>query len=368
MMIALLASAVFAFLPVPPKKTPPPCHTLTAHQLSEAMTLSEPCYAVSGSVTVSGSITVEPGVHLVFGQGTTLYMENGGSLTAVGTAEKPIVFEGKDHTPGFWEGLNFQTNSSKNQLSYVMVADAGTKGGDSAAVVVSIGARLGIDHTTVRNAEGVGLTVLQRGILGKFEQNRFEATGTPLRVKAADLAMIDPATTFANNKKNYVLVYFNECEVEDETTWRALAVPYHFGCSARIGSHVTVEPGAKFEFEENVGLDVTQNGSLTAEGTAEKPIVFTGADQTPGYWSGIYFESKSAKNVIRNASITYAGQSSQITGGVCVGVRANANVSASEIAYSADAGIRLLQNATINQDAETSNRLHDNKANVKRED
>lgn len=26
------------------------------------------------------------------------------------------------------------------------------------------------------------------------------------------------------------------------------------------------------------------------------------------------------------------------------------------------------QNATINQDAETSNRLHDNKANVKRED
>jgi hypothetical protein len=42
-------------------------------------------------------------------------------------------------------------------------------------------------------------------------------------------------------------------------------------------------------------------------------------------------------------------------------VGATANVSASENAFSADAGIRLLQNATINQDAETSNRLHDNK-------
>ena len=367
MFVAMLVSGFLALSPAPPKKTPPPCHTLTEAQLKEATTLSEPCYAVNGYITVSGALTVEPGVHIVFGPGSTFSFQDDGTLTAIGTLEKPIVFEGKDHTAGFWDGLDIHSNSSKNQLSYVTVADAGTKGEDSGAVRVSIAARLAIDHTTVRNAEGTGLNVLQRGILSRFEQNHFEATGTPLRVKASDLAMIDPATTFSNNKKNYVLVYFNECDVNDDQTWRALSVPYHFGCSAVIKSHVTVEAGAQLEFEANMGLEITQDGSLTAAGNTEKPILFTGTDQTPGYWTGLYFESNSSKNIVRNATITYAGQPSQISAGVCVGVRASATVAHSEIAHSADAGIRVLQDGILNPDAETANHLHDNKENIKRE-
>jgi hypothetical protein len=367
MFSAILLSGLLATLPAQPKKTPPPCHTLTENQLKEDMTLTENCYAVSGFVTIGGHITVNPGVHVVVGSESTLSFENDGTLTAIGTADKPIVFEGKDHTAGVWRGLNFQSNSSKNQLSYVTVEDAGEAAEDSGAVVVSISARLAMDHTTVRNATGNGLNVLQRGILARFEANHFEATGTPIRVKAADLAMIDPATTFTNNKKNHVLVYFNECVVSDDATWRALPVPYHFACSAELKSHVDIEAGARLEFDSNMGIDVTQDGSLSAEGTVEKPVIFTGADETPGFWSGIYFESKSAKNVVSNATINYAGQESSISGGVCIGVGAAAKVTASEIAHNAVAGIRVLQNGTLNADAETSNRFHDNKVNIQRE-
>ncbi|MFT4112735.1 hypothetical protein [Silvibacterium sp.] len=367
MFSAILLSGLLAATPAQAKKTPPSCHALTEHQLKDDITLSEPCYAVSGFVTIGGHITVEPGVHIVVGSGSTLSFENDGTLTAIGTADKPIVIEGKDHTPGFWRGLHFQTNSSKNQLSYVTVEDVGEAGADSGAVMVGVAARLAMDHTTVRNAEGFGLNVDQRGILAKFEANHFENTGTPLRVKAADLAMIDPATTFANNKKNYVLVYFNECVVSDDATWRALAVPYHFACSPEIKSHLTIEPGAKLEFESNVGIDVTQDGSLSAEGTPDKPIVFTGADETPGFWTGLYFESNSAKNVVSHATIQYAGQDSSISGGVCIGVNAGAKVSDSEIGNNAVAGIRVLQNGRLNADAETSNRFHDNKVNIQRE-
>lgn len=190
---------------------------------------------------------------------------------------------------------------------------------------------------------------MRSGTLARFEQNHFESTEVPLFIKASDLAMIDSATTFKDNKKNYVLVHVHDNEAKDDQTWRALAVPYHFAGGSTIVAHVTIEPGAQLEFGENTGIEVRQNGSLTAEGTPEKPIVFTGTDPTPGYWTGVFFESNSAKNVIRNAKITYAGQNGvNFSGGVCIGVRARAAVFSSEIAYNAVAGIRILQDGILN--------------------
>jgi len=368
MMFALLALLALPparpARPARPAKPAPACSPLTEKQLAENTTLTESCYSINTVANVKGAITVEPGVHIVFGPSSSLYLENGGSLTAVGTEDKPIVFEGKNHTPGYWNGLTFSSNSSRNQLSYVKVADGGTVGSSGGAVVVSVAARLSMDHTTIRNAEGNGLYVAQRGILAHFEKNHFHGTEIPLSVKASDLAMLDPDTTFADNKKNYVQVYFNECNVSDDQTWRALKIPYHFDCSPTIESHVSIAPGATLEFTEGTSLDVRQQGSLSAVGTQENPIVFTGTDPTPGYWRGVFIESNSARNVIRNAKITYAGQDKNIGGGVCISVRARASVSASEIAYNLVAGIHVLQNGMLNDDAASSNKFHDNKQDI----
>lgn len=350
----------------PPHKNPPPCHTLTSAQFREPLTLTEPCYVIDQYASVSAPLTIGPGVAISFGENSALSLEDGGSINAIGTAEKPIVLRGKEHSPGYWTGLRISSNSPKNHLSYVTVEDAGQKGGsDEGAVEVGVGARLSIDHTTIRNAASAGLNVLQRGTLSHFEANRFENDNIPLSIKAGDAAMLDAATTFAGNQHNYVLIHFNDSDVEEDATWHALAVPYRLEGTPEIKAHLTIEPGARLEFREGFGINVNENGALTAEGTAARPIVFTGAEEAPGFWDGIYFQSKSPKNVLRNVVVRYAGTKGGLANAaVSLAPGAAATVQSSELAFSATAAIRVMQNAQLNADAATANQLHDNAAGI----
>lgn len=293
-------------------------------------------------------------------------MEDGGSVNAVGTAEKPIVLRGKEHSPGYWEGLRITSNSPKNQLSYVVVEDAGPKGGsDDGAVQVGVGARLAIDHTTIRNSAGNGLNVLQRGVLSHFEANHFENNDVPVSIKAGDATMLDAASTFSSNKHDYVLIHSNDTEVEDDAVWHALAVPYRIDGTPDVKAHLTIEPGARIQFTQGRGLDVEENGSLTAEGSADKPVTFTGAEEAPGFWDGIYFQTKSPKNILRNTTIQYGGTKGGLAnGGVGLAPNASVTVQQSEISFSATAAIHVGQNATLNADAATTNRFHDNAAGI----
>jgi hypothetical protein len=351
------------------KQTPPPCHTLTSAQFREPLTLAEPCYIVNSYASISAPLTINPGTTISFGENSALSFQSGGSINAIGTPEKPIVLRGKEHSPGYWTGLLITTNSPKNQLSYVTVEDAGPKGGsDDGAVQVSIGARLSIDHSTIRNAASAGINVLQRGTLSHFEANHFENDNIPISVKAGDAAMLDAATTFANNQHNYVLIHSSDTEVEEDSTWHALAVPYHLDGTPKIQAHLTIEPGARLEFREGFGINVNENGSLSAEGTTTKPIVFTGAEEAPGFWDGIYFQSKSRKNILSNVAVKYAGTKGGLANAaVTLAPGAAATVQSSELAFSASAALRVMQNAKLNADAATANRLHDNAAGVVQE-
>ena len=363
-----LSAAIALALMTAPAPKQSLCHTISPDELKEAKTLSESCYVVRNIATIGAPIIVNPGTVISFAEGAAFFVEEGGSLNAIGTAEHPIVLQGQDHTPGFWRGLNIQTNSSHNVLSYVTVADAGAKDTEG-AVIVSVGARLAIEHTTIRNSAGPGLIALQHGTISHFEANHFEGNEVPVSLKAADIAMLDDASTYTHNKHDYILVHTNDHEIESDAVWRALTVPYHIQSGLEVKAHLAIEPGSRLEFAEGSGLIVDENGSLTAEGTAEKPIVFTGTEDTPGFWDGIYIQSNSAKNIIRNASLTYGGK----TGGlaeadVAVSVRARALVQHCELAFSATAAILTLQGAVLNPDAETVNRMHDNAAGVVRKD
>lgn len=368
-MLASVVIAALAFVsPQVHAQTTPHCRALTAQNISEPLTLSESCYVVSSYATVTAPITVQPGVTVFFGQGAALVLEEGGSLNAIGTPEKPIVFRGKEHAPGFWYGIQFSSNSPKNHLSYVTVEDgAGYGGADDGNVVVSVGARLAIEHTTLRNSKRNGLYVDQRGVLSDFAANHFEQNEIPVNLKASDLGALDAATTFSGNKKNWVLVHFGDSVVNDNATWHALAVPYRFACTPSLKAAVNIEAGAHLEFAQNYGITVDEGGSLTATGAPGKPVVFTGAEEAPGFWDGITIGTNSPNNVFRNAVITYAGEKGGLAeAGINLSPRASVTIQSSEIAYSPTSAIRVGQDAQLNTDASTSNRLHDDAQGISR--
>ena len=345
-------------------RTPPPCRAVTEQMLSRDLVLPEGCYTLDHYVNVEHPLTVSPGTTITFGQGAVLAIETNGSLNAVGTAEKPIVFRGKDATAGSWGGLVIESRSSHNSLSYFTIEDAGAKGSDDAAIKLAPGSQLGIDHSTVRRALGSGIYSMDDADFSRFEANHFDHTETPLRLKASDLIKMDAGSTFADNTNNVVTVAHGEGNVKETALWRKLTVPYRFDGSVEVEAKLTIEAGAQLQFREALPLNVNSNGSLTAIGTAADPIIFTATDETPGYWAGVFFESKSSSNVLRHVEVRFGGSKSGAVGGA-VGIThgASATVQSSTIS-SSPIGIYVASEATLNPDASTSNQFKDVGQNI----
>ena len=255
-------------------RTPPPCKAITEQMLSRDLVLPEGCYTLDHYNNVEHSLTVSPGTTITFGQGAVVAVESNGSLSAVGTAEKPIVFRGRDATAGSWGGFVIESRSSHNSFSYVTVQDAGANGSDDAAIKLAPNAQLGIDHSTVMRALSTGIFSMDDATFSRFEANHFEHTETPLRLKASDLSKMDAASTFADNTNNVVDVAHGQGNVKEPSLWRKLTVPYRFEGSVEVEAKLTIEAGAQLQFREALPLNVNSNGSLTAIGTVADPHPF----------------------------------------------------------------------------------------------
>jgi hypothetical protein len=342
-----------------PHAPAPACRPITSTMLSAPLSLPEGCYTVDRFITVNNPLTLAPGSTVIFGGGTELSIETNGSLDAVGTAAKPIILRGKDGTAGSWSGLSVGSRSSHNHLSYVTLEDAGVKGDNNAAIVLAPNAQLSLDHSTIRRSLAAGIYLLDNANFGHFEANHFDHTDVPLRLKASDIPGLDAASTFADNTNNVIVIAHGQGKVDEVSLWRKLAIPYRFEGAIELQAKLTIEAGTQLQFRENIPFDIDSNGSLTAIGTPADPIVFTGTDDTSGYWAGIFFESASSSNILRFVDVRFAGSKGGAVGGA-IGIthRASATVESSTIS-SAPIGLYIYSEGVLNANAASSNHFRD---------
>ena len=96
-----------------------------------------------------------------------------------------------------------------------------------------------------------------------------------------------------------------------------------------VNEDLEVRPGVVIEFEEGIGMDVRDGGSINAVGFSDRPIVFTGEIKSKGSWQGILVESASLKNQFSHCEIAYGGSDSwgnDIQGGLTTWAEASINV------------------------------------------
>jgi len=78
--------------------------------------------------------------------------------------------------------------------------------------------------------------------------------------------------------------------------------------SVRNNAVLTIAAGTTLIFNSGIQLYIESDGALTAVGSLPKPIVFTGAQASSGYWWGIDFQnSNSAANELAYVTIEYGG-------------------------------------------------------------
>ncbi|MBU1660215.1 MAG: right-handed parallel beta-helix repeat-containing protein, partial [Chloroflexi bacterium] len=80
------------------------------------------------------------------------------------------------------------------------------------------------------------------------------------------------------------------------------------GIEVATNGLLSLAPGTTLAFD-NTTLAVRAKAALYALGTVDKPIVFTGATETPGSWGGIITDRDRAAVVLQHCEIAYGGGS-----------------------------------------------------------
>ncbi|MCU0671632.1 MAG: right-handed parallel beta-helix repeat-containing protein [Myxococcota bacterium] len=73
------------------------------------------------------------------------------------------------------------------------------------------------------------------------------------------------------------------------------------------GVTITMEPGTTITFARDTGLWFSGDATLIAVGTAEDPILLTGAEERRGFWAGVRFDSADGANRMDYVTVEYAG-------------------------------------------------------------
>jgi len=262
-------------------------------------------------------LTIKPGARFEFTSNG--YIEINGALKAVGTEEyedkatgniipaQPISFLGATKSAGFWQGIQFKNSvDTRNELAHVVIKYAGSWG--SGALYASGATNLKIRDSIISDSSTHGFNLKNDVVLHEFKNvtstNNAKTAGI---IGPKALSAIDNTSDFTGNIGNDYLTVNSGTVITDQT-WNALTVPVLVDRYIEIGENslVTVNPGAIFKFTSNGYIEV--KGALKAIGTTTKPITFTGATASAGFWQSIQFKNAvDTRNELAHVIIEYAG-------------------------------------------------------------
>jgi hypothetical protein len=309
---------------------PPELGPIDQHTVLSA----ESCFNISNTLTVNASLYIEPGVTLYFRPSAEVQMlvQGVGFLIAEGTPESPILLtKMNDGQPdAHWGGLFFERtipdrmigvlSRSAHLLKHTVVEyGGGHDAPDSLGpgnLVVGYGGRFGrsdlalqLDHVTLRHSTGAGLVFDGTAERFKVKQSILTQNAFPARIHLDAMPSLNGTSTYSGNTEDRLYVFSSEANNATlrAMTWSSLDVPWHLRGRVYITEPVTISAGARFEMAADSHFSIFGMGTLSANGTAEAPIVFGADSPTPGHWRGLAFGATQGVHRLSHAVVEYAG-------------------------------------------------------------
>ncbi|HET7508962.1 MAG TPA: right-handed parallel beta-helix repeat-containing protein, partial [Solirubrobacterales bacterium] len=351
---------------------------------------------ISGTFKIASGVTLtlKPGVAIRSGAIEVL-----GTLKAEGTAESPVAFLPPSET-GRWNGIVFKPGSGASVLDHAEVVRAGESFGKAIEIKESspqitnslirestyygIFTRVGspeIAHDTITGCAEMGAYYHgeeKKTLEINFHDNVVEGCGGSAAVSVEPSGNVI-ATSLGNNiiRKNSSLqgIYYNGAPYEAEippdiannlvtensgggstnhdafsgvlkksATWEAPTAPLYFE------GELTIASGASLALKPSVAVHVKNFinvlGTLKAEGTSAKPVLFTGVngEAAAGEWRAIKFEKGSGESVLDHTEAAYGG--SEPGSGMIEAKGSHPQITNSTIRGSANYGIKVTESGT----------------------
>lgn len=275
-------------------------------------TLSLPCYLVTENLRVEepANLTIAAGVTLRFASGTQLTVEDGASLSAQGTAQKPIWLTGDDHTVGYWNGVTFlYSNSSRNVLEHVVIQYAGGQQGNGANLLIQATtvspSRVKISNLTSRHSAGQGFIFHDGSLIDQFDNNTITMNQMTGSVSPNLAGALTDSSSYTGNTED--LVEIRSGKITTATNLYNINVPW-IADQILVEDSLSIDAGNEIRFQSEGSIRVDESGSLSVNGTSLDPVLLTATDPTPGYWDGVRFSySNSSANSLEHVIVEYAG-------------------------------------------------------------
>lgn len=261
----------------------------------------------STSVSLQAPVSIAAGPTFTFAEDTRLSVEEGGSLRAVGDQDGQISFLPEDIGPrGFWEGIEFVSNDSHNELKNVLINGGGANGW--ANVYVQEGGRVTLRNSTLVASGTYGLAAEADTTLPEFANNFFGLNdGGDMRLPASGLGQLDSVSTYADDQDTAGRIDVFAAPVTEATTWYSTPFTVHFTEGVSIEARVSIRQGTTYTFAQGTRLSVTGDGSLTVLGDPDYPVTFEGTSDVAGFWHGIEFATLSDDNHLQHCAIANGG-------------------------------------------------------------
>jgi hypothetical protein len=303
-------------------------------------------------ITISAQLTLEPCVEVRIAAGRTISIAATGSIVASGDEARHIVIT-EDQVDAPFSSIR-TVNGGSLHLSYVDISG----GGDPANALPSntgtlflqgvdgsqpTQAILFVDHVTINDSASDGV-LLRDGAgfaPGSTALSVSGAAGWPVAIWGRAAGTL-PDGSYTGNAQDVITLLDADGggAILQSLTFRNVGVPYLVGGEFSSGglrvnapqgatgiTVLTIEPGVTLMFRpqgimevEHFTGDTPALGAVVAQGTADLPITFTSATETPaaGDWYGLgYGLVPSQLNALAYVRIEYAGAGSPTTGARC---------------------------------------------------
>lgn len=153
--------------------------------VDQALTISNPGipYELHDGMNLDGSstLTIQPGVEFLMGHGSNFAIQTSVQFKAQGSASNPIIFDGLESQVGYWDGIEFRSGRSGNEINYCQIKNVGTDDGwsNSSCIYIDGEACLSLNNNVFGPSRYYGVWIEDINNWGQVSHsgNTFNACG-----------------------------------------------------------------------------------------------------------------------------------------------------------------------------------------------